>query len=59
MNLRSIQGIVRLDTYGHIDPQFSPPNFGANDTVTAMIQYDNGRIIIAGTYTPPTSSTQN
>ncbi|MFT5136895.1 MAG: putative delta-60 repeat protein [Arenicella sp.] len=59
MSMKSIHGILRLDAYGDIDPQFNPPHFGFNDTVTAMIQDDNGRIIIAGTYTSPTSSTQN
>jgi hypothetical protein len=53
MNVRSIHGILRLDTYGDIDPQFSPPHFGSNDTVTAMIQDDNGRIIIVGNYRSP------
>ena len=59
MSMKSIHGILRLDAYGDIDPQFNPPHLGFNDTVTAMIHDDNGRIIIAGNYTYPTSSTQN
>ena len=55
----SIHGIIRLDALGDIDQLFNPPHVGLNDTVTAIIQDDNGRIIIAGTYMSATSSTKN
>jgi hypothetical protein len=50
MNTSSIHSIIRVDALGDIDQQFSPPYIGLNDTVTAIIQDNNGRLIIAGTY---------
>lgn len=59
MNKSSNHGINRIDALGDIDEQFNSPRIGFNDTVTAIIQDHDGRIIIAGTYMSPTSNTKS
>lgn len=59
VNKGSIHGIIRIDALGDIDDHFTSPNIGFNDAVTAIIQDDNGKIIIGGTYMSPTCSTKS
>jgi uncharacterized delta-60 repeat protein len=52
----SIHGVTRIDALGWPDDTFTPPVVGSNDTVTAIVQHDNGKIIVGGTYLSETGT---
>lgn len=55
----SIHGVTRIDALGELDATFTPPVVGANDTATAIVQDDDGKIILGGTYMSLTSATNS
>jgi uncharacterized delta-60 repeat protein len=42
--------IIRVDTYGSLDPVFVPPISGGNDNITAITVQPNNSILIGGYY---------
>jgi uncharacterized delta-60 repeat protein len=51
-------GVQRLDAQGAHDFKFVPPIMGSNDMVTAIARFDDGSIVIGGTFLNATSSKQ-